>query len=207
MRIWIPLLLSALFLGGCATDPFKTVAVSDVTIEQAAKSPGIHRGKLVRWGGTILGVKNRKEYSLVEVLGKPLASYSEPDDRKTSTGRFMVRVPGFVDPVEYREPNRLTVVGTLAGTTKGKVGSYTYTYALVEVQQRKLWKGGYQVAEPDYYPPWWYGHYYEPWPYWHDHRPYHRPPHRPRPPARPPLTRPQPPAPPAIPVPVPPELR
>jgi len=176
-----------------------------VTIEQAAKSPETWRGRLVRWGGTILGVENRKDDSLVEVLGKPLASFSEPDDRKTSTGRFMVRIPGFVDPAEYREPNRLTVVGTLAGIRKGKVGDYTYSYPLVEVQQRKLWKGGYQVAEPDYHPSWWYSPYYRPWPYWYDHRPVHPRP-RPRPPAGSPGWRPlqpQVPTPPQLPLPAP----
>ena len=182
------LLLLPLAIAGCVTDPLKSVEVSDVTVEQAAAMPDAYRGRLVRWGGTIIGVRNHKEHSLVEVLGKPLASFSEPDDRQASTGRFMVRIPGFVDPAEYREPNRLTVVGTLVGTTQGKVGSFTYTYPLVEVQQRKLWAGVYQVAEPAYYPRWWYDPFYHD-PFYHHRWPYWYYPH-PRPPLKPPITKP-----------------
>ena len=176
----IPILLFALFiLGGCASDPLKSVDVSEVTVAQAAGLPDASRGKLVRWGGTILGIENRKEYSLVEILGKPLASFSEPDDRRTSTGRFMARIPGFVDPAEYHEPNRLTVVGRLDGVTKGKVGDYSYTYPVVEVQQRKFWAGNYQVSEPVYYSPWWYDRYYFGWPHYYGYPPYYRYPPRP----------------------------
>ena len=176
----IPLLLPGLLLlGGCTSDPLKNANVSEVTVTQAAQTPDAYRGKLVRWGGTILGITNREEYSLVEILGKPLASFSEPDDRKTSTGRFMARIPGFVDPAEYREPNRLTVVGALAAVTKGKVGDYSYTYPVVEVQQRKLWAGNYQVPESLYYSPWWYDRYYFGWPHYYWHAPYYRYPYRP----------------------------
>ena len=136
-------LLALLIVGGCTSDPLREVDVSEVTITQAAEMPEANRGKLVRWGGTVLGITNREDYSLVEILGKPLESFSEPDDRRVSTGRFMAKIPGFVDPAEYREPNRLTVVGSLAGVTRGKVGDYSYTYPVVEVRQRKLWAGNF----------------------------------------------------------------
>ncbi len=183
----IPLvLLASLFLGGCTSDPLREVDVSDVTITQAAQMPDANRGKLVRWGGTILGITNEEDHSLVEILGKPLASFSEPDDRRVSTGRFMAKIPGFVDPAEYREPNRLTVVGSLGGVTKGKVGDYSYTYPVVEVRQRKLWAGNYQVPEPVYYSPWWYDRHYYGWPHYYWGAPYYRYP-------RPPIIRSSPP--------------
>ena len=193
MRNLLILLLSLpLAISGCTTDPFKSVEVSDVTVAQAAATPDAFRGQLVRWGGTIIGISNLQDHSMVEVLGTPLASFSEPDDRKMSTGRFMVRIPGFVDPAEYQEPNRLTVVGSLAGVTRGKVGDYTYTYPVVEARQRKLWAGNYQVAQPYYYSPWWYDPFYHHrWPYWYASYP--RPPARPpKPPVKPPVSKPPP---------------
>ncbi|MEJ2321161.1 MAG: Slp family lipoprotein [Gammaproteobacteria bacterium] len=192
MRNLLFLLLSLPFaIGGCTTDPLKSVEVSDVTISQAAATPDAFRGQLVRWGGTIIGISNLQDHSMVEVLGKPLASFSEPDDRKMSTGRFMVRIPGFVDPAEYQEPNRLTVVGSLAGVTQGKVRDCTYTYPLVQARQRKLWAGNNQVAQPLYYSPGWYDpFYYHRWPYWY--AAYPRPPVKP--PVKPPASKPPPPA-------------
>ena len=194
MRNIIPFSLLCLFLlGACTTtDPLRSIEVADVSVEEAVKNPALHRGKLVRWGGTILSTKNRKDHTLVEVLAKPLKYRSEPDDRENSPGRFMIRIAGFIDPAEYREPNRIVVVGTLAGITRGKVGSYLYSYPLVEAQQHRLWSGEYQVADPYYYHSPWYDSPFYGWPYWHyPHYP-HRPPRPPRPPVTPPSEPPTP---------------
>ena len=58
----------------------------------------------------------------------------------------------------------------------------------LEVQQRKLWAGVYQVAEPAYYPRWWYDPFYHD-PFYHHRWPYWYYPH-PRPPLKPPITKP-----------------
>ena len=55
-------LLALLILGGCTSDPLREVDVSEVTITQAAEMPEANRGKLVRWGGTVLGITNREDY-------------------------------------------------------------------------------------------------------------------------------------------------
>ena len=46
-----------------------------LTPRTVAAKPQAAEGKKVRWGGTILGISNREDYSLVEILGKPLASF------------------------------------------------------------------------------------------------------------------------------------
>jgi outer membrane lipoprotein len=169
----------AILLTACSSDPIREADVSKVTILQAREKPLEVRGQRVRWGGTILSADNRRDDTVLEVLGRPLRAMAEPDDRQTSLGRFQVRLAGFVDPAEYHEPNRITVVGMLEGVRQGKVGDYKYTYPLLIAEQHKLWKGNYQVNEPVYLPSWGYPYYYRhSWPYWWSDRYFYDYPHR-----------------------------
>lgn len=159
-------MLTALFISGCSTTnntSSKTNTVA-VTTAQAASEPQKYRGTKVYWGGTILGVKNHKDYSIVEVLRYPLSG-AEPDDNRKAQGRFLVKMSEFVDPAEYKSPNRLTVTGTLEGIQNGKVGNYPYTYPIIKAEKVRFWKNEKVNVIRDPY--WWSHPYYRPWPYWH----------------------------------------
>jgi outer membrane lipoprotein len=100
----------------------------------------------VRWGGTIVSIKNRENDTLIEVLGKELGSDGEPVAADDILGRFMVRVEGFLDPAIYRPSRDVTVYGSLEKPIEGTVGDRPYTFPVVRSQTLYLWPD-----EPDYY--------------------------------------------------------
>lgn len=166
----VSLLFAVVLLSGCATtDPLRSAEVSSVTVDVAKLQPKELRGEKVRWGGSIIGIENRRDYTLVSILSRPLTSSGEPDDRKQGLGRFIAKMSGFVDPADYKQPNRMTVVGELQGAVEKRVGDYPYTYPLVTVEHHRLWVGNKEDPPPAYYDPWW-GSPWGPWGPW----PYHR---------------------------------
>ncbi len=120
--------------------PIIRIEVTDSGINQAKSEPGKYQGSRVFWGGTIISVKNFKDYSLIEVLKRPLSG-TEPNDLKKAQGRFIAKISGFIDPIEYKTPNRITVTGTLQGIQKGNAGNYPYTYPVIIAKKMKFWRG------------------------------------------------------------------
>ncbi len=122
-----------------------------------------YSGQRVRWGGSIIAVRNLPDNTEVEVLSRPLDSDGEPRADADGAGRFIARVAGFVDPAEYAKDRLLTVVGLIDGVETRDVGEYPYRYPVIAVSSRYLWP----ELEPDPYPygnPWYYGGYgYGPW--------------------------------------------
>lgn len=153
----------ACLLVACTTtpDPVREAVVEPVTVAQVHDAPERFRHSRVRWGGTIVDVRNEPALTVVEVLSLPLDSAGAPEPDALGRGRFRARVPGFLDPSEYSAGRWLTVVGTVGGAEKGRVGDYPYTFPLVEVEHHRLWRSRAEIDPPRYYPdPWWY-----PWPY------------------------------------------
>ena len=64
---------------------------------------------------------------------------------------------GFLDPAEYPMGRDVTVVGSVDGTERHKVGDYDYTFAKVDASEVYLWPKRDTVnviTRP------------EPWPWW-----------------------------------------
>ncbi len=150
-------------LTGCSSSSTPRPDLPTVSIEQAKTQPAKYLGTRVFWGGTILKVSNFRDHSQIEVLRRPLSG-SEPNDQKKGQGRFMIKVAGFIDPAEYKSPNRVTVIGTLQDTQKGKVGNYPYTYPYVIAEKIQFWRG--KKSQPIRDPYWWDHPYYRPFPYY-----------------------------------------
>lgn len=162
-----PLLLVALLLSACSSVPknISEPAISPVTIAQAVTAPESVKGKTVRWGGTIAKVENHQQKTKVEIVARELYDDGEPKKSDRSLGRFIAEINGFLDPAIYAVGRNLTVVGTLAGTTQGKLGEMNYSYAVVNADAHYLWP---LPEEPcSNCSPW----YYDPWYPW---GPYHR---------------------------------
>jgi outer membrane lipoprotein len=134
-----------------------------LTVAQAQRGADVYSGQRVRWGGSILAVRNLPDSTEIEVLSRPLDRDGEPRADADGTGRFIARIAGFIDPAEYAEDRLLTVVGLIDGVETRDVGEYPYRYPVIAVSSRYLWP----VVEPDPYPygyPWYYGGYgYGPW--------------------------------------------
>jgi len=137
--------------------------LNPVSVEQVKHDAESYRGELVRWGGSIIAVRNLPRSTEIEVLSRPLDKDGEPRALADGTGRFIGRVPGFIDPAEYVEDRLLTVVGLIEGVETRDVGEYPYRYPLVAISSHYPWP----APEPDSYPyayPWTYGGYdYGPW--------------------------------------------
>ncbi len=129
-----------------------------------------HLGTVVRWGGTIVAVENRPGRSWVELVARPLQSNGRPAEEGQSSGRFLARYDGFLDPVVYSPGRALTVVGKIAGEERRPIDKFDYSFPVVAIENYYLWPP--PSPAPPYQPPpywddpWWPYPYY-PWYYRH----------------------------------------
>ena len=138
-------------------------ALKPVSVAQVQQGAESYRGERVRWGGSIIAVRNLPDNTEIEVLSRPLDSDGEPRADADGTGRFIARVPGFIDPAEYKKDRLLTVVGLIDGVETQDVGEYPYRYPVIAVSSRYLWPEVDSAPYP-YGNPWYYGGYgYGPW--------------------------------------------
>ena len=171
--------LFALIITACASVPASlqpAPAEGAPTLAQAMRAPDSHAGERIRWGGTIAGVENRREETLVEVAARPLGRDARPRSTDTSEGRFLAVIPGFLDPAIYEEGREITVSGALDGVEMRAVGEYEYTYPRVRATGHELWPRPMATAPayPAYY---WHDPFYRyPWddPWYPYYRPYRR---------------------------------
>lgn len=156
--------VATLFLmTGCASTVPKPIRDAPV----GAPSPGVVRADpdayhdaAVRWGGTIVSVTNKAEFTELELVARPLDDSGRPRPVDRSLGRFLARVPGFLDPAVYERGRLLTVVGVVSGVQERSVGEYPYRFPVVAVDGHHLWPKRTPVSERPYpYDP--YG--YDPW--------------------------------------------
>ncbi|MGH9895355.1 MAG: Slp family lipoprotein [bacterium] len=150
MSLRYPLRLTLMLsLGACqGTVPIeiRESAPGSPNLSEAREKVRAFDGVRVRWGGTIVSVKNRENDTLIEILGKALGSDGEPVAADDTLGRFMVRVEGFLDPAIYRPNRDVTVYGRLEKPTERTVGERPYTFPVVQSQTLHLWPD-----KPDYY--------------------------------------------------------
>lgn len=172
--------MSALaLLAGCMTmpaelnQPVSAVALGDV---KAARAP--MSGQSVRWGGVIAAVENRNNETWLEIVEQPLNDVGRPRMVDHSAGRFMVKVPGFLDPSIYAKGREFTAVGALDGTYRATIGTdYHYDYPVVASSSYFLWPprvetetyyvdpvfSGYYGYGPGYWGPYYRGYYGPGW--------------------------------------------
>ena len=106
--------LVVIVLGGCSsTVPvlIRTAPPTELSPSTVSAAPATFVGELVRWGGTVKTVENGKTDTLIQVVARPLERGGRPRSRTASPGRFLARVPGFLDPAVYSEGRELTVAG------------------------------------------------------------------------------------------------
>ncbi|HPE80286.1 MAG TPA: Slp family lipoprotein, partial [Gammaproteobacteria bacterium] len=127
--------LAALVMAGCAGTP----RPGDAGATPNQVLSGDDASGAVHWGGQIVSIKNRRDYTLVEVLALPLESSGRPRVDGKAEGRFIVQRPGFLEPHEYAADRLLEVRGQLDGFIHGTVGDAPYRYPLVQGEQLVLW--------------------------------------------------------------------
>lgn len=144
-----------------------------------ARSSSAAVGARVRWGGTIAEIENRKAETWIEIVERPLDDDGEPRAGAVTRGRFLARVPEFLDPSEYAKGRLLTVSGVLDENVIRNIGEFPYTFPVVKVDTHYLWPRREARARrniepyPYYADPFWSPFWYDPWypfgPYGHHH--------------------------------------
>jgi outer membrane lipoprotein len=179
----IPLLL-ALALASCASQVpvnIREAPPGNPPLEQVRGNVADHRSQQVRWGGEILETENRENATWLTVLSHPLAGNGKPELTDSSQGRFLARIPGFLDPKVYKTERNVTVRGSVAGSETREVGDYAYSYPVVDATDWYLWPVEV-IYPPGYYAsPWWYDpFFYDPWFYdpWYRYPRYYPPPQK-----------------------------
>jgi outer membrane lipoprotein len=167
-------LFLALTLAGCASDiprPIREAPAEKIALAQALKYPEKHRTAVVRWGGAIASIENRRDETWIEIVERPLDADGQPRDTDQSAGRFLARVQGFLDPAIFAPKRLVTAAGKLDGNSTRTIGEHPYTYPVVHTDSIYLWPVPVRTEYLYYYPPYWY----DPWYPWGYPYPYRRP--------------------------------
>lgn len=125
-------------LAGCATAPVP-LAGDFSTLTPAASVASGSPGERVRWGGEIIKVEPRADSTCFEILSRDLDARARPLERDKSDGRFIACRAGFYDPEVFTRGRDLTIVGTVSGSERGRVGEFDYDYARVAAEAVYLW--------------------------------------------------------------------
>ncbi|MCD6272224.1 MAG: Slp family lipoprotein [Deltaproteobacteria bacterium] len=169
-KISCSLMLFFLVSAGCApiiSRQLKKEVSRDITFKKVIKDPETYKGKVVLLSGVILGSKNRKEGTLIEMLQKPADMEGRPKDVDESDGRFLALYDGYLDTAIYSRGREATVAGEIKGKRTLPLGEIEYAYPLILIREIHLFKAKKEERFHPYpYPYWWY----PPWgcyPYWY----------------------------------------
>jgi outer membrane lipoprotein len=155
----LPLLVSAIFLGGCSSIPAllqmpeNTVLTNFVNVRENADS---EQGKSARWGGIIAKVTNNADNTMVEVVHFPLKASARPKQGNETQGRFRVYFSGLLDPMIFKEGKSITAIGSVSISEQGKIGEHKYTYPILKASYIHLWKEIEKVDVNITKSPFWY---------------------------------------------------
>lgn len=157
-----------LLLAGCASSrvpqAISKASEKPVLVSQVQQAPDRFLDRRMRWGGTILAVRNRKRANEIEILSRPLESGGQPRGKEPGQGRFLLALlTGFADPAGYSEKRLLAVTGRLKRVEARPIGEYPYPYPVVAIEQSYLWpKPSPPVPPYHFHPDPWYHPWYYP---------------------------------------------
>jgi len=135
------LCLGALVLiTGCATSP---VAPPDIQVEDIGPAHVLagqaEEGTRVVWGGQIVAIRNLAEHTEISVVSYPLDGGDRPLTDLEPGVRFLIRQPGFLEPVKYAPGRFLTVLGMTHGIKESPVDEFVLTQPLLMAEAIHLW--------------------------------------------------------------------
>ncbi|WP_229333442.1 Slp family lipoprotein [Glaciecola sp. MH2013] len=139
----IPLVAAAVFLAGCAVYPDQIDVADDVNLvsyEQILNGESAGTGSMARWGGEIVAVENKADYSEIEILHYQNNHYGKPRATAQSAGRFKVRVRDFIDPLVFSKGRLVTFIGEIGEPAEGVIGEQTYVYPVLLADGYHMWK-------------------------------------------------------------------
>lgn len=138
------LAMACAITAACATPVFNdTGNLSAVVASDVQQSPDRYAGTEVIWGGRIIKVENREQTTEVEIVAYPLDRDQQPQPDSPTVGRFMLVLPGFVEPFDYPAGRHLSVRGVIDGARLGHVDEHDYLYPLLRAKEVTVWPWGF----------------------------------------------------------------
>lgn len=134
--------LAALWLAGCVSVPNELRYEPESALQSygaVSQHPELAKGQPVRWSGVIAATRVQADQTELEVVLLPLKANGAPKQQETSEGRFLVHLPGLLDPILYAPGRSVTVLGAVAGEVSGKIGEQPYDFVLITGTAHKLW--------------------------------------------------------------------
>jgi outer membrane lipoprotein len=163
-RFWFPAILFFLISAGCTpiiSDPLKREISRDITFKEVIKDPEAYKGKIVVFSGIILGSKNTKEGTLIEMLQKPADIEGRPKDIDESDGRFLAVYDGYLETAIYSRGREALVAGEVRGKRVLPLGEIEFMYPLISIKEIHLFKVRKEERFYPYpYPYWWYSQWW-----------------------------------------------
>jgi len=170
LGISVAFLSLVFFASGCArviSKGLRAQVDKETHLKEVIQDPEAYQGKIVLWAGVIIGAKNRKEGTLIEVLQKPADMEGRPKNVDHSDGRFLALYDGYLDVAIYAQGREVTVAGEIKGKRVLPLDEIEYTYPFISVKEIHLWplKSKERVYPyPYWHYPWsWYYPYWGPW--------------------------------------------
>jgi outer membrane lipoprotein len=102
--------------------------------------PAAYKGRIVLWGGRVIEITNNKAGTEMIVLETPLDFLGVPEAAQSSRGRFIARIPKFLDPAIYLADRDITLAGEVVGAEEKELGETTYKYPVVMIKELHLWE-------------------------------------------------------------------
>jgi outer membrane lipoprotein len=135
-------------LSGCARPVFKDAPAAIATPLDAAREPERYRRVDVVWGGKILDVRNGESETEIDVVAYPLDEAQRPDQNAPTQGRFVVELPGFVEPLDYPTGRFVTLRGLIAGTEMRRIDERDIVVPIVADATIHLWPVNFPYERP-----------------------------------------------------------
>ncbi len=145
---WVALVSSLLGCMACASvfDPEVRRQVNpDVSFASLAQDPTAHIGQIVVLGGTIIEATNLENVTRLVVLQYPTDAGYRPRADKPSGGRFLVRVPGYLETALYSPDRLITVLGEVREPEVLPLGDTRYAYPVIKPREMHLWPQSYEA--------------------------------------------------------------
>ncbi|TKF23884.1 Slp family lipoprotein [Vibrio genomosp. F6] len=145
------ILLFFVMLSGCSSLPAELVSRTETPIltYQNWLDTDPDTKADIRIGGVIAQVTNLENRSRIEVVNLPLNSVGKPDLDAEPKGRFVAYVDGYLESLSYAQGRLISLVGTIDQPESGKVGEYDYTFPVMQVYGKRLWRVEERVVVQD----------------------------------------------------------
>lgn len=138
----VMLLAVTALLSGCVTIPEHIQGNSPQPYQNLAQisySPAQYKGQEARFGGKVINVTNLAGKTRLEIATLPLDEAARPQLESKSPGRIYADIDGFTEPTDLMN-QMITVVGSIKGSEKGKIGQADYCFTVLKITGYQRWR-------------------------------------------------------------------